>query len=67
MCNEKGSLKEFQQSTVAEGLNYSMFFGISSLGEYSFMVKKGFFNQYSTHYFFKTFLERVLETNPDWS
>ena len=36
--------------------------GNSSLEEYTFMVKEGFLNQYSTHYL-KTFLKQVLEKN----
>ena len=31
------------------------------------MVKKGFFNHYSTHYFFKLFLERVLAEDQEWA
>ena len=46
--------------------NYTIFLGISSEGDV-LMVKEGFFNQYSTHYFFKSFLERVLIKDENWA
>ena len=69
MCSSKGwSIKGTPalQETVAEGKNMTLMLGISSEGDYALMVKHGFFNQHSTHYFFKLFLERVLSRDPNW-
>ena len=60
MCSTKGlSVKGTPalQETVAEGKNMTIMLGISSEGDDALMVKHGFFNQHSTHYFFKLFLK----------
>ena len=56
MCSKKGWSQKGTpaiQETVAEGMNYTIFLGISSEGDYALMVKEGFFNQYSTIYIFQ--------------
>ena len=70
MCSSRGwSIRgtPAYQDTIPEGLVFTLFLGISSEGEYAVIVKKGFFNHYNTHYFFKLFLERVLAEDQKWA
>ena len=53
------------QETVV-GLNYTIFLGISSDCA-ALMIKESFFNHYCTHYFFKSFPERVLIKDENWA